>query len=81
MVVIAAQKMRGRDGAADFGNGQIRMRERFLIMHDGVIHREAEQDRRETHADDVDRAENQTAERQRRGQNQAPATSAARASA
>ena len=39
-------------------------------MHDRIVHREAEQDGREAHTDDVDDAKNQSAERERRGENQ-----------
>src|SRR6185295_4042584 len=43
----------GSDGTTDFGHGQIGMREGFLIVHNGVIHGEAEKNRCEAHTDDV----------------------------
>ena len=40
-----------RNGSAHFRHGKFRVRQRLLVMHHRVIHRQAQQDRREAHAD------------------------------
>ena len=59
-----------RDCAADFRHRHLRVSERLLIMHDGIIHRQTQQHGGETKRDHADRAQHQRAQRERREQNQ-----------
>ena len=47
------------------------MCESFLVMHHSIIHREPEQNGSEAHADDIDVAVDQPAERERARKNEA----------
>ena len=59
-----------RNRVADFRHGQVGMRQSFLVMHHGIVHRQAKQNGGEAHADDVDRPEDQAAQGKRAGQDQ-----------
>ena len=59
-----------RDGPADFRHGQLRMRQRLLVMDHGIIHRQSQQHGGKAHAHHADGPQHQPAQRQRRDQNQ-----------
>ena len=59
-----------RNGPADFRHGQLRVRQRFLVVDHGIIHGQSEQHGGKSHAHHADAPQNQAAQRQRRGQDQ-----------